>query len=972
MKFTFIALLALIIATSASGQQYNKVKGASNYHSKASLKEIANWDKEHPDTIRKMKVPNKEPFVYPQFSIEGKSVIFKEEQKEKYSPNNSPKDPSPLPTKDFKGLDDNNTSIPPDVNGAVGPNHVMITLNTEFMIMDKDGNVLSRHSTGSFWFGMPGAGDTFDPKIIYDPYEDRWIFLMPSSSNTELSRLMVAVSENSDPTGNWYRYVFDTDPSNNYWFDYPNFGFNKNWIVVSGNMFGAGFGYCTVFVLDKADLYSNSPVADYSRFEIYDGFTLVPAYTYDANEEDIYMVNNAGGNINNKGYLNLWRVTGGAGLEFVEDLGLIEIAEPWNNGSYANGGNFAPQLGSDEKINTVDARIENMVYRNGKLWCVHHIYLPVENPNRCAVQWFELALDGTILQRGRIDDEAGNKYYAFATIAVNSREDILIGYASFSPEQYASGSYSFRYATDPPNTLRDSYQYVDGLAPYFKTYGAERNRWGDYSGTVVDPNDDLDFWTLQEYADLPAGEDQWSTWWAYINLDAVPLATFESNINTVPVSTGVNFTDQSKYEPTEWHWTFEGGVPQTSSEQHPQNIVYPTPGLFDVTLIATNYLGSNTLVMEDFINASTTILPEVIFSASNIRPCISDTVLLEDASVYNPNGWQWIFYPDAVTFVNGTSASSQHPQVKFDLPTVYDVTLMATNPNGSNSLSKTDMIYAGGLSLPFEDDFETFSFMNKSWTIENPDDEKTWEVTTVAGNGPGTNAAYVNIKSYNGLYERDRLVTPLLNLNDFNQAALEFQFAYAQRYEQYTDSLIVYLADGCGEQLHRLVSLGEDSLNLFATAPFTMLNFVPMTAEEWCGAEGNPACVSIDLTPWAGISDLRVVFETFNGFGNNIFVDNVKITGTLSGMDESMTGNIPFTLFPNPSGGSFTLKLNDMQGELTIMITDITGHLVYKTSFVNNEETAYKSIDLTNPARGLYFVEVHDEGNVWVKKVVVK
>jgi PKD repeat protein len=972
MKSAFFTFLAAIVVTSfAIGQQYNEYKGTSVFKSTTTFKEIEAWDKAHPVEGPKMKVPNKQPFVYPQFSLEGKKVLFKEAAKQASSQNSQIKDPSPLPAKDFLGLKDNNNSIPPDVNGAAGPNHLMITLNTEVRIMDRDGNPISTVNTGAFWHSVPGAGDSFDPKIIYDPYENRWIFLMPSSSNAEFSRLLVGVSENSDPTGNWFMYVFDTDPNDSHWFDYPNFGFNKHWIVVTGNMFGAGFGYTSLFVLDKLDLYNNSPVADFTRFEIYEGFTLVPAYTYDANEEDIYIVNNAGGNVNGYGYLNLWRVTGGYENEQIEDLGLIEIADPWNNGSYANGGNFAPQLGSDEKINTVDARMENMVYRNGKLWCVHHVYLPVGDPTRCSVQWFELALDGTILQRGRVDDEFGNRCYAFATIAVNSREDIMIGYASFSPEQYASGSYSFRYADDPPNTLRDSYQYIDGLAPYYKTYGAERNRWGDYSGTVVDPVDDLDFWTLQEYADLPGSQDQWSTWWAYVNLDAAPKANFEANIVSVPTGSGASFTDKSKYEPSEWLWIFEGGSPATSTAQNPQNIVYQSSGLFDVTLVATNYLGSDTLVMEDYINSNTTILPEVSFSADKTTPCTTDTVWLSDASVYNPIEWQWEFYPDSVTFVNGTTSHSQNPQVIFDLPTPYDVTLTATNLNGSSTLVKTDLIYPGGLFLPFEEDFESLFFTDKSWTVENPDGDKTWEITTVAGSEPGTSAAYVNIKNYNGLHQRDRLISPLINLKDYNQASLEFQYSYAQRFAQYTDSLIIYLADGCGQQLIRLLAMGEDSLHQFATVPPNTSNFFPQTADEWCGAEDNPPCISIDLTPWAGIPDLQVVFETYNGFGNNIFIDNIKIDGTLSGIDKIISQTDPVSLFPNPSDGSFTLKLKDIFGQVNLKVTDLTGRAVYQRSF-NSDGNTSKSIDLKDKGRGVYLIEVSDRTNVWVKKMVVE
>jgi PKD repeat protein len=972
MKTSILALIAVFLFASVSfGQQFNKTKGASSFQSKTSLKEMEAWDKEHPAAGPKMKVPNKEPFIYPEFSLEGKKILYQETEKQNQGQNSQVKDPSPLPAKDFLGLNDNNNSIPPDVNGAAGPNHLMITLNTEVRIMDRDGNPISTMNTGAFWHGVPGGGDTFDPKIIYDPYENRWIFMMPSSSNAALSRLLVAVSENSDPTGNWFMYVFDADPNDNHWFDYPNFGFNKNWIVVTGNMFGGGFGYTSVFVLDKNDMYDHSPVANYTRFEVYSGFTLVPAYTYDSEQEDIYMVNNAGGNVGGKGYLNLWRVTGGYGNETVEDLGLIEIADPWNNGSYANGGNFAPQLGSDQKINTVDARMENMVYRNGKLWCVHHVYLPVNNPTRCSVQWFELALDGTILQRGRVDDAGGNRCYAFATIAVNSREDILVGYASFSPEQYASGSYSFRYADDPANTLRDSYQFIDGLAPYYKTFGADRNRWGDYTGTVVDPVDDLDFWTLQQFADLPASQDRWGTWWAYVNLDAAPKSDFTANITTVPTGSGVNFMDKSKYEPVEWLWIFEGGNPSTSTMQHPQNIIYQNSGLFDVTLIATNYLGSDTLVMEDYINSNTIILPEIAFSADKIMPCTTDTVSFSDGTIYNPLSWKWNFYPDVVTFVNGTNANSQHPQVVFNLPTPYDVTLTANNLNGASTLVKTEMIYPGGLYLPFEDDFESLFFNSKSWAIDNPDGGKTWEVVTVAGNEPGTNAAYVNIKNYNGLHERDRLISPLINLKDYNEAKLEFQYAYAQRFAQYTDSLIIYLADGCGQQLHRLLALGEDSLHQFATVSPTMLNFIPQSLNDWCGGAANPPCISIDLTPWAGIPDIRVVFETYNGFGNNIFIDNVVIDGTLSGIGGVEPGNDAVTLFPNPSGGSFTLKLNDITGPITIKISDLAGHLIYQTSFTG-DGTTNKSIDLTNKGRGIYLVEIQDRTNVWVKKAVVK
>lgn len=974
-RISFVFFLGIIFLVPAFGQQYNKIQGTSEYGSKTSVAKMLEYDKAHPAKGPKKKVPNKEVFKYPQSDVEGKKILYKENEPfyVQKPPNSDTKDPSPLPDKDFLGLEDNGNSIPPDVNGAAGPDHLMVTLNTEIRIMDREGNEIATMGTGSFWLGVPGGGASFDPKVAYDPYENRWILLMPSSSDPSASRLLVAVSENSDPTGNWYQYAFDTDPTDQVWFDYPNFGFNKHWIVVSGNMFGNGF-YSTLFVLDKADLYNNAEVVNYSRFEIYDGFTLVPAKTYDTEEEDIYCVNNAGGNNGGYGYLNLWRVTGGYGNEQVENLGLIQIADTWANGSYTSGGNFAPQLGSDLKINTVDARMENMVYRNGKLWTVHHVYLPTgNNPTRSAVQWFELSLTGEVLQHGRVDDPDGNMYYAFTSIAVNAKEDVMIGYNSFSEDQYASSSYSFRYADDPPNTLRDSYQYKDGLAPYWKTFGGDRNRWGDYSGTCVDPVDDLDFWTLQEYADLPTGSDHWATWWAYIDIDAVPEAIFTANITSVPTGSGVNFSDLSKYGPDEWLWMFEGGNPTTSTEQNPENIIYENAGLFDVTLIATNYLGSDTIVLEDYINSNTAILPEVNFTTSDTLPCIGEVVQFEDLTIYNPIAWKWEFYPDDVTFVNGTDKNSQHPEVVFNLPFTYNLTYTATNLNGSNTVIESDLIHSGGLYLPFSENFETKTFSSQAWTIDNPDDGKTWEITTVAGNEPGSNAAYVNIKSYNGLGERDRLISPIFNLSDYNEASLEFQYAYAQRFPAYTDSLIVYLSEECGSNLIRLLALGEDSLNNnFATAPPSTQNFKPESAQDWCGAENNPACVSIDISDWTGSSNVQIIFESYNGFGNNLFIDNVVVEGGLSNIrkDKSLTEKL--NVFPNPSEGLFSIELKGMEGLVDIQILDISGQILFTDKIKCSDHNTRKQYSFGHLKKGIYLIQAVNKNEVLTQKMILK
>lgn len=965
-------LIIALFMQALPAQQYESYKGKVLTSFKKSFKEMEEDNRLFPSNRTQGRQIKNEIEKYPDLPFDASKIIY-QAPKQEYIFTPQTKELSPEPTDDFLGLDDSGGSIPPDVNGAVGPNHLMVTLNTQIRVMHRDGTPISTVSTGAFWHPTPGSGGVFDPKVSYDPYENRWLLVMPSSSDPASSRIMIAVSENEDPTGNWFMYSFDGDPENTHWFDYPNYGFNKKWVVISGNLFGSGGTYVALYVFNKEDLYNNAYDIEYTRIKTFDGFTIVPAKTYDPDEEDIYMVHNAGGNSGGYGYINLWKVTGPVSEPAIVNIGLLGVPEPWNNGSYANGGNFAPQLGSDEKINTVDARMENMIFRHGKLWTTHHVYLPAGNPNRCSVQWWEIdAETATINQWGRVDDSTGEMYYAFASIAVNAREDVMIGYGSFSENQYASCSYAFRYADDPVNTLRESYQYKDGLAPYWKTFGAERNRWGDYTATYVDPTDDLDFWTLQEYAELPNSQDTWGTWWAYINLDSEPVSVFSSNITSVPVGSEVNFTDESKFEPTSWHWTFEGGTPAESYEKSPQNIFYNESGLYDVTLVTSNYLGSNTLTMTDYINANTEILPEVYFDISDTLPCLGQVVVLEDLSIFNANAWEWSFSPDLVSYVNGSSSTSQNPEVTFDYPFAYSVTLTATNNNGASTVTKTAIVEAGGTFLPFTEDFETRTYTSQNWTIINPDDNKTWDIAVLNGFENNNYAAYMNLKSYSIYQARDQLISPRLNFYTHSEVYLSFEFAYAQRIAGMTDSLIVSVSDDCGNSWTRILEMAEDTATArsFATTIATTTEFLASGAEYWCGSDLNPQCVNLDLSAWAGKSNVQIRFESYNGYGNNLFIDNVNIDGTISNTQELVGNENQLSIYPNPATGNIYLKGLTKNEQWSVQVFDLNGKKVEVTA--NSINGSNRQIDISSLHPGIYMVNVISETQNLTSKLIVK
>jgi serine protease AprX len=118
--------------------------------------------------------------------------------------------------------------------------------------------------------------------------------------------------------------------------------------------------------------------------------------------------------------------------------------------------------------------------------------------------------------------------------------------------------------------------------------------------------------------------------------------------------------------------------------------------------------------VEDYtVNVQGTSGPPVAnFAASNTTPNTGVTVLFSDLSSNSPTSWSWSFNPTSITYVGGTNASSQNPQVQFNASGLYSVTLSATNAYGSDSEVKTNYINVIHTIPPYVESFETFSSGN--------------------------------------------------------------------------------------------------------------------------------------------------------------------------------------------------------------------------------------------------------------------
>lgn len=461
--------------------------------------------------------------------------------------------------------------------------------------------------------------------------------------------------------------------------------------------------------------------------------------------------------------------------------------------------------------------------------------------------------------------------------------------------------------------------------------------------------------------------------WSSTVWRGVPMADFIAENTTVALGCFTNFHDQSTGVPTSWSWTFEGGSPASSDERNPSDIYYTAAGTYEVSLTVSNENGSDTKTLTAYITVDDNLVPEVDFMADQEVICTGGQVYFTEITTNCAETWLWEFSPSTVTFKEGTNQNSPEPVVQFNESAMYSVTLTVENEVGPNSLTKEDYINVSvGESLTFTEDFESGDFSTRGWIIENPDQDITWEIAEVGGNEPGTKAAFINLHDYQvQAGPRDRMISPLLDFPD-NDASyrLSFDHAYATQYVSYSDSLIIFMSADCGETWHQVAGFVEEGDGNFATHENLSADFIPETADDWCGSGWGADCITINLPYIDGQENgVNLAFETYFNYGNNLYIDNVVVE-QLVGLSP---GEYPdeILIYPNPTDGKMTIEFPSRESRYHIEIMNASGQLLMNRDL---ENIAKLDIDLKPYGQGLYLIKVtnRDNGLIINDKILVK
>lgn len=444
-----------------------------------------------------------------------------------------------LVLKSFNGMTETN-SIPPDPYVAVGPTHIVSTVNSNFAIYEKNGNLVQTISADQFLAStLPGVG-AFDPKVVYDHFAKRWIMVwLDQDDGQQRGYFIISVSDDSIPTGTWYNWatssVLNGTSATTSWGDYQGVGYDENCLYITANQFqfGGSFQGVKIRIFKKSELYSSNGGA-LSWTDLWDirypqqlgtrVFNIRPSIKYSSGGAyPLLHAPSSGGN-----FMVVYKIAN-ASSNPTMTADLVQVA------SYSNAPNANQLGGSSILIEGAGAAIRNEPKVWGdNMWAVHSVGLP-GNTAYSGIHYLKLNLTSNTVAFEQIYGASGF-WHIYAGIEVDKMENLAVTFSRTGTTEYIGAYVAGRRANE--TELGGSIQLAAGQGNYVKDFGSGRNRWGDYNGIWLDPTNQLNMWVFTEYV---ARTNTWGTWFAEIRLEPYEGASIfplKNKLNFEPVELG--------------------------------------------------------------------------------------------------------------------------------------------------------------------------------------------------------------------------------------------------------------------------------------------------------------------------------------------------------------------------------------------------------------------------------------------------
>jgi hypothetical protein len=915
-----------------------------------------------------------------------------------------------IPLVNIDGLDDQGS--PHDPTGDVSDQYYLQGINaTSVGVYSLSGELLDQFSMNTLWaeFGVSSFGD---PIILYDENADKWIL----TEFTRPANILIAVSETGDPMGSYNAYNYSTPNFP----DYPKYALTPDALVVTTNEEGAGVLH--QYFIDKAGLYAGNNDVPMQRIAVQGNnnteagfYVSTPA---DWNGERLPMDNKPiilalndssweGGPDQDQVELYTYDIN-------FEDESLSTVVQtsivlsPFDGYPCAvtSGGLFPciPQLdgGGLDGIPEVVMNVPHQRNFGSHESLVFTFITDVtDGENTAGIRWVELRRtqdsDWSLYQEGTYAPDDGLNRF-MASIAIDAKGGIGLGYSVSSENTYAGIRYTGRNASDPLGQMTiNEVTVIDGINPINSF-----SRFGDYPQMSVSPKGDNTFWFTTEYAGDGNSDSKTRIIAFQLSKDTFDLSTrtiLNPTTNNPALTATEIVTAEVVNSGLEDMYDFEVGllidgtlierkqVFDTLSEDEAIEVTFDTP--VDLSVIQEYAVGAYVFDELD-TNPFNDTLFTTIRKIAQLDAAIGGSIDVEECGDFTNaeiritnNGANVITSAKVQINLNGTAIDTidYNGSISFEQSVLltYEVeglldgrnevtyNLFDVNGSGGDELDNNNAILLETTKLP-DDSFITFSFL----TDEYPE-ETAWTISTLD-----------SIEVASGFFTEDQeemLIEEDICLQlDRCYRLLVTDLAADGICCDYGEGSFVIL-NNMGDSL--VSSNGEfaESIELqFCPGERVCMIEVESSVSNASASDAADGSIMIDanngIAPFQYSIDGGQSFQSDPLFTNLLpgmytvlVVDADSVCSTSvevevsfnTGIVELGEEKVDLRIMPNPNDGIFKLEINHLDikdHQLMVEIYNQTGQLLQKRKIGKFNDVFKATFSLLDYENGLYFIRI--------------
>lgn len=405
-----------------------------------------------------------------------------------------------------------------------------------------------------------------------------------------------------------------------------------------------------------------------------------------------------------------------------------------------------------------------------------------------------------------------------------------------------------------------------------------------------------------------------------ITIATLPTAAFTANVTEGCTPLSVNLQNNSSSSATSFAWVLPGAMPGFSTQRNP-SVVYNMPGIYNITLIASNATGVDTLILENYITVSKPPVADFTSVVNNLNVNFTNNSANGDTYLWN--------------FGDGNTSTVANPNHVYNIAGNYNVILVVNNECGNDTISKniTAGVAPSALFTLNRQNGCAPHLVTFSDASSGAYDTRTW---AFPGGNPATSTEPNPMVRYDtpGRYNVTLTVTGPLGsstitqesyINVLPQPAPAFDFTVSgntvtfMNASQNATSVFWNFGDGA-------TSIDQNPVHTYTTGGVYTVTLNASNA--YCGK-------SISRTFAVGLTD----------------VEDLRELGIL--------------VFPNPMRNYLYINAETFSKELQYKLYTANGQLRNEGTFRGRLD-----LDVSNYANGLYIMQLQNNNQTWLIKLL--